>query len=198
MSQPSRRRSRWVTLGLSMNFTALVENDAGVERPCQEVADVGSSLGMWRRAAFWPSPHDGLGAGGGVPGSRRSARSAARTNGLDAGVAPASSAGGPVGVERCEHDVPGGRGSVRRQAGVRGSEPQVGDAQGVAPDFCRPSRCCWWASVARGSFLRRRFPGTSWSVSHSSHRPVSAVRRLGASALAGTGCVRRVRSSRPT
>lgn len=99
--------------------------------------------------------------GVGAPGSRRSARSAARTNGLDAGVAPATCLKPKVAAWRCGHDVPGGRGSVRRQTGVRGSEPQVGNPQVVAPVFPRPSRPGRWAKCRRGSVLRRRSPGTS-------------------------------------
>lgn len=73
-------------------------------------------------------------AGDGASGSRRSARSGARTNGLDAGVAAATrtpwavGAVGSGGLGRAPR-----QGSASRHPDVRGLGPQVGDAQDGAP-----------------------------------------------------------------
>jgi hypothetical protein len=77
--------------------------------------------------AFWQAT--------GPPTSRRSARSEARTNGFDVGVAAAT----PLphlleGEDGQELDhAPGASGSANRHSDVRGFRPQVGDAQDGAP-----------------------------------------------------------------
>ncbi len=80
------------------------------------------------------------------PVSRWSARSEARTNDLDTGVAAATRSPDGVSVEsvlRRSSDVPAGRGSCLRHSHVRGSEPQCVYPQEVAPNLTRTGVARW-------------------------------------------------------
>src|SRR4051794_14732597 len=93
-------------------------------------------------------------------GSTWSARSAARTNDVEAdgsGERLGEGEGGGHGSWRGGAGGAGGGGAAWRHLGVRGLGPHVGDAQVGAPHLFR--RLVGTAERLRGSILRRRCPG---------------------------------------
>ena len=113
---------------------------------CQAPLNDLSCMGVFGRAGpgVWRMIADEQATG--PPVSRWSARSEARTNDLDTGVAAATRSPDGVSVEsvlRRSSDVPAGRGSCLRHSHVRGSEPQCVYPQEVAPNVTRTGVARW-------------------------------------------------------